>query len=74
VLVDLRRELCPGAQWNKRGRQWLMSDSEATSFVQGAQARLDFGRSQAQICVDGTIWVVGFVHGAPYRLSPEAME
>jgi hypothetical protein len=69
VLVELRREVCPRAQWRKQGRQWVMSDSEATSFVHAAQTRLDFCRSQAQICVDGTTWVVGVVRGAPYRLS-----
>lgn len=74
VLVDLRRDVCPGARWMKQGRQWLMSDSEATNFVQAAQARLDYSRSQAQICVDGTTWVVGFVRGAPYRLLPAAIE
>jgi hypothetical protein len=74
VLVDLRRDVCPGARWMKQGRQWLMSDSEATSFVQAAQARLDYSRSQASICVDGTRWVVGFVRGAPYRLLPAAIE
>jgi hypothetical protein len=74
VLVDLRRDVCPGARWMKQGRQWLMSDSEATNFVQAAQARFDYSRSQAQICVDGTTWVVGFVRGAPYRLLPAAIE
>jgi hypothetical protein len=74
VLVELRREVCPGAHWKKQGRQWLMSDGEATSFVHAAQARLEFGRSQAQICVDGTTWVVGFVQGAPYRLSSAPVE
>ena len=69
VLVDLRREICPRAQWQKNGRQWIMSDTEANTFVRAAQARLDFGKSQAQIRVDNVIWVVGFVHGAPYRLT-----
>jgi hypothetical protein len=36
VLVDLRRDVCPGARWMKQGRQWLMSDGEATNFVQAA--------------------------------------
>jgi hypothetical protein len=74
LLVDLRHEVCRGAQWQKRGRQWLMSDNDATKFVHAAQARLDFSRSQARIIVDGTTWVVGFVRGAPFRLLPATTE
>ena len=69
MLVDLRREICPRAQWQNKGRQWIMSDTEADTFVRAAQARLDFGKSQAQICVDSVTWVVGFVRGAPYALT-----
>jgi hypothetical protein len=54
VLIDLRREVCPSAQWQRKGRQWLMSDTDAHAFIRAAQARLDF---------------VEFVQGAPYRLS-----
>ncbi len=68
MLIDLRREVCPGARWHRQGRHWLMSDAEAQTFVRAAQARLDFQRSQAQIRVDGVTWVFGFVRGAPYRL------
>lgn len=74
MLVDLRREICPRALWQKNGRQWIMSDTEADTFVRAAQARLDFGKSQAQIRVDNVIWVVGFVRGAPYRLTVAASE
>jgi hypothetical protein len=74
MLVNLRREICPGAQWQKNGRQWIMSDTEADTFVRAAQARLDFGKLQAQIRVDNVIWVVGFVRGAPYRLSASPSE
>jgi hypothetical protein len=73
MLVDLRREICPRAQW-QNGRQWIMSDTEADTFVRVAQARLDFGKSQAQIRVNNVIWVVGFVRGAPYRLTAAASE
>jgi hypothetical protein len=73
VLVDLRREVCPGAQWKQQGRQWLMSNEDATSFIRAAQVRLDYSRSQAEIRVDDTTWVVGFVRGAPYRLLPVAI-
>jgi hypothetical protein len=46
-----------------------MSDGEAERFLQAAQARLDFQRSQAQISVDDVSWIVGFVRGAPYRVA-----
>jgi hypothetical protein len=68
-LVDLRREVCPGARWQKQGRCWMMSDAEAQRFVRAAQARLDFQRSQAQLRIDDIPWVFGFARGAPYPLS-----
>jgi hypothetical protein len=71
VLVDLRREICPRAQWQKAGRRWIMSDTEADMFLRAAQVRLDFQRSQAEIRVDHVTWVVGFVRGAPYRVESE---
>jgi hypothetical protein len=49
-----------------------MSNTEAETFVRAAQARLDFGKSHAQIRVDNVTWVVGFVRGAPYILSAAA--
>ena len=70
MLVDLRREVCPSARWLKQGRHWVMSAPDAQAFIRAAQARLDFQRSHAQISVDGTIWVVGFVRGAPCQLAP----
>lgn len=69
LLVELRRQVCPRARWQKASRQWFMGDDEATSFVRAAQAALEFQRTHAQIRVDGDIWVVGFVEGAPYRLG-----
>ena len=68
TLVDLRREICPGARWQKQGRQWIMSDAEALGFLQAAQARLAFQRAHAHIRVDDTTWVIGFVRDAPFRL------
>ena len=68
MLVDLRREVCPSARWEKRGRHWVMSETDARAFIRAAQARLDFQRSRAQITVDGTTWVVGFVRGASCQL------
>jgi hypothetical protein len=70
MLVDLRREVCPGARWQKNGKHWVMSEGDTWAFIRAAQARLDFQRSHAQISVDGTVWVVGFGRGAPCpRLS-----
>jgi hypothetical protein len=69
ILIDLRREVCPGARWHRQGRHWIMSDGEAQTFVRAAQARLDFQRSQAQIRIDDVSWVFGFVRGAPYPLG-----
>jgi hypothetical protein len=72
VLVEVRREVCPRAQWQKAARQWIMSDTEADMFLRAAQARLDFQRSQAEIHVDDVLWMVGFVRGAPYQVEAEA--
>ncbi len=69
VLVDLRREVCPRAQWRKADRRWIMSEAEADTFLRAAQARLDFQRLQAQIYVDEVVWIVGFVRGAPCRVA-----
>ena len=67
VLVELRRQVCPNARWQKQGRQWLMQDDEAQSFMRAAQSALDYQKWQTQITVDDTVWIVGFVQGAPYR-------
>jgi hypothetical protein len=71
VLVEVRREVCPRAQWQKAARRWIMSDADAEMFLRVAQARLDFQRSQAEIHVDEVTWIVGFVRGAPYRVGSE---
>ena len=70
TLVDIRREVCPKARFEKKGRRWIMNDAEAATFLHAAHARLDFMRSQAQITVNDVTWVVGFVQGAPYRAIP----
>ena len=69
ALVELRRQVCPSARWQKSDRRWLMRDDEALSFVQAAQAMLEYRRMHTAICVDDVTWVVGFVQGAPYRLT-----
>jgi hypothetical protein len=68
ILVALRREVCPNAQWQKRGRHWDMRTDDARLFLHAAQTRLEFSKRQAQVTVDDVVWVVGFVQGAPYRL------
>ena len=69
VLVDLRREVCPAARWQKQGRQWLMTEDAAAAFLNAAQARLDFVRVSAEIRVNGVAWLVGFAAGAPRRIG-----
>ncbi len=69
VLVDLRREVCPAARWQKQGRQWLMTEDAAAAFLNAAQARLDFARVSAEIRVNGAAWLVGFATGAPRRIG-----
>ena len=72
VLVELRRQVCPNARWQKSSRQWLMRDDEVRSFLQAAQTVLEYRRSQTEIRVDDVTWVMGFVQGAPYRLTEVA--
>ena len=67
VLVELRRQVCPNARWQKHSRQWLMQDDEAQSFMRAAQAALEYQKWHTQITIDDTVWIVGFVQGAPYR-------
>ena len=69
TLVDLRREVCHGARWQKQGRQWIMSDLEAQGFLRAAQARLEFQKAHAHIRVDEVTWVIGFVRDAPFPLA-----
>jgi hypothetical protein len=68
LLVEIRREVCPAARWQRLGRQWIMSETDAQAFLRAAQARLDYRRTHTQISVGDTIWIVGFVRGAPYQL------
>ena len=65
LLVELRRELCPAARWDRKGRQWIMTDGDAQTFLRAAHARLSFGCSSARIEVNHVVWLIGFVQGAP---------
>jgi hypothetical protein len=44
-----------------------MTAAEAKAFLAISHARLDFARSSCEVTIDGTVWVVGFRAGAPYR-------
>ncbi|MGE4043331.1 MAG: hypothetical protein AB7F35_00655 [Acetobacteraceae bacterium] len=66
-LVDVRREACPRARWNKAARAWTMSEAEAHAFLAASHNRLSIVRLQAEIVIDETRWVIGFVRGAPMR-------
>jgi hypothetical protein len=68
-LVSVRREVCPDAQWDKARRVWIMTGDEAETFRQAAHARMYFGRVKCTINIDGTLWVLGFEQGTPYRLG-----
>jgi hypothetical protein len=67
-LVSLRRQLCPEATWDSTRTGWLMTDEDAETFLNAAQARMFFCRSSCTITIDGIVWVVGFKRGTPYCL------
>jgi hypothetical protein len=66
-LVSIRREAASHARWDKAARAWTMTAAEAKAFLAISHARLDFARSSCEVTIDGTVWVVGFRAGAPYR-------
>jgi hypothetical protein len=68
-LVEVRREVCPSARFEKTTRQWIMTDKEAERFVRAAHSRFEFIKCQARIMVDADTWVVGFVQGAPFCIK-----
>ena len=67
TLVDVRRRVCPHAQWNPRKRTWTMSEREAKAFLMASHASLDFVRSHTEISIDDVRWTIGFARGAPCR-------
>jgi hypothetical protein len=67
-LISLRRDVCPRARWEKTSRVWVMTDPEAETFLQAAQARMSFARMKCTVTVDDTVWVLGFAKDTPYRL------
>jgi hypothetical protein len=66
-LISLRRDVCPRARWEKTSRVWVMTDPEAETFLQAAQARMSFARVTCTVTVDRTVRVLGFTQGTPYR-------
>jgi hypothetical protein len=66
-MVSIRRAAVPTARWDKAMRAWLMTAAEADAFLQAVQARMTSARMQCTVTVDQTVWVLGFVQGAPYR-------
>jgi hypothetical protein len=55
-LIGIRRDVCPRARWEKTSRVWAMTESEAETFLQAAQARMDFAQMHG--------------HRGRYRLGP----
>jgi hypothetical protein len=46
-----------------------MTADEATAFLAAGHARLHDARDSSQIAIDGEYWLIGFVQGAPSRLT-----
>lgn len=69
TLVDVRREVCPLARFEKGSRQWIMNETDATRFLHAAHSRLEYTKCQARVMVDEQMWVLGFVQGAPFRAT-----
>lgn len=68
-LISIRRDVCPRARWQKTARVWAMTDQEAETFLQAAQARMYFARVACNVTVDDIVWVLGFATDTPYRLD-----
>jgi hypothetical protein len=68
-LISLRRDVCPHARWEKSSGVWVMTDPEAETFLQAAQARMYFARVSCTVTVNDTVWVLGFAKDTPYRLD-----
>jgi hypothetical protein len=44
-----------------------MTEAEADTVLQAEQVRMTFAQLQCIVTVDQTVWVLGFVEGAPYQ-------
>jgi hypothetical protein len=67
--ISLRRDVCPRARWEKTSRVWVMTNPDAETFLQAAQARMYFARVTCTVTVDDTVWLLGFATDTPYRLD-----
>ena len=68
-LVRVRRELVPSAEWDGAMHAWLMTPTEAETFLHAAQARMYFNRLKCTVSVGDVVWVLGFAKDTPYRLG-----
>jgi hypothetical protein len=66
-LIDVRRQACPRARWDKAARAWTMTTAEAEAFIAASHARMDFTRESTTISIDQERWLIGFARGAPFR-------
>jgi hypothetical protein len=64
-LIDVRREQCPRAKWDRTARAWTMTEAEAERFLQASHNRLNLIRDHGEIHIDEACWIIGFVQGAP---------
>jgi hypothetical protein len=71
LLISIRRDVCPRARWQKTSRGWVMTDLEAETFLQAAQALMYSARVTCNVTVGSTVWVLGFAMGTPYRRNAE---
>ncbi|MBV8097149.1 MAG: hypothetical protein JO110_28670 [Acetobacteraceae bacterium] len=69
LLVDVRREQCPRAKWDRAHRAWTMTQAEADRFLETSHSRLNLVRESTEVLIDDARWIVGFVQGAP-RVMP----
>jgi hypothetical protein len=68
-LVDIRRQACPRARWDKPRRAWAMTMTETEAFIGAAHSRFEFCCRSCEIIVDGERWVIGFAQGAPRKIA-----
>jgi hypothetical protein len=68
LLVEIRRQACPQAKWDKATRSWVMTSQDATGFIAAAHDRLCFARVSGTVAVDAETWQIGFIQGAPCRV------
>jgi len=65
ILVEVRRESCPRARWDRARLAWTMTPAEVDLFVHASHRRLAFARDRGEILVDAVRWLVGDARGAP---------